>query len=57
MIASIPITLARVFLKMHLRDRQAIVFSLLFPMAFMLALASSNSSFSTEPGAVSSARV
>jgi ABC-2 type transport system permease protein len=30
--------LARFFLKMHLRDRQAIVFSLFFPIAFMLAL-------------------
>ena len=38
MIGSLPITLAKVFLKMHLRDRQAIVFSLIFPIAFMLAL-------------------
>jgi ABC-2 type transport system permease protein len=38
MLSSLPISLARVFLKMHLRDRQAIVFSLLFPIAFMLAL-------------------
>jgi len=30
--------LARIFLKMHLRDRQAIVFSLFFPIAFMVAL-------------------
>lgn len=37
MIGSLPITLARVFLKMHLRDRQAIIFSLFFPIAFMLA--------------------
>jgi ABC-2 type transport system permease protein len=35
---SIPIFLARIFLKMHLRDRQAIIFSLFFPIAFMLAL-------------------
>ena len=35
---SLPLTLARVFLKMHLRDRQAIIFSLFFPIAFMLAL-------------------
>ena len=38
MSGSIPITLARVFLKMHLRDRQAIIFSLFFPIAFMVAL-------------------
>lgn len=38
MFSSVPMTLARVFLKMHLRDRQAIVFSLFFPIAFMLAL-------------------
>ncbi|MEE8528147.1 MAG: ABC transporter permease, partial [Gammaproteobacteria bacterium] len=36
MISSVPITLSRVFLKMHLRDRQAIMFSLFFPIAFML---------------------
>ena len=38
MLSSVPLTLARVFVKMHLRDRQAIVFSLFFPIAFMLAL-------------------
>ena len=38
MSGSIPIFLARVFLKMHLRDRQAIILSLFFPIAFMLAL-------------------
>jgi ABC-2 type transport system permease protein len=38
MFGSLPIILARVFLKMHLRDRQAIIFSLFFPIAFMLAL-------------------
>jgi ABC-2 type transport system permease protein len=37
MFSSLPIILARVFLKMHLRDRQAIIFSLFFPIAFMLA--------------------
>ena len=42
MTGSVPITLARVFLKMHLRDRQAIVFSLLFPMAFILAFGLAN---------------
>ena len=35
--SSVPITLAGVFLKMHLRDRQAIIFSLFFPIAFMMA--------------------
>lgn len=34
----LPLQLARVFLTMHLRDRQAIVFSMFFPIAFMLAL-------------------
>lgn len=37
MIRSSAITLAGVFLKMHLRDRQAIVFSLFFPIALMVA--------------------
>jgi ABC-2 type transport system permease protein len=35
---SLPLVLAKVFLKMHLRDRQAIVFSLFFPILFMLVL-------------------
>ena len=34
----VPFKLARVFLTMHLRDRQAILFSMFFPVAFMLAL-------------------
>ena len=34
---SIALQLARVFLTMHLRDRQAIIFSFFFPVAFMLA--------------------
>ncbi len=38
MFSSLPIILAKVFLKMHLRDRQAIIFSLFFPIMFMLAL-------------------
>ncbi len=38
MLNSRPVILARVFLKMHLRDRQAIIFSLFFPILFMLAL-------------------
>ncbi len=38
MFSSLPIILARVFLKMHMRDRQAIIFSLFFPIMFMLAL-------------------
>ena len=37
MLGSLPVSLAAVFLKMHLRDRQAIAFSLFFPIAFMLA--------------------
>ena len=37
MVSSVPLTLAGIFLKMHLRDRQAIVFSLFFPIAFMMA--------------------
>ena len=38
MFNSLPLILARVFLKMHLRDRQAIIFSLFFPIIFMFAL-------------------
>ena len=38
MFSSLPIILAKVFLKMHMRDRQAIIFSLFFPIMFMLAL-------------------
>lgn len=44
MMGALPITLARVFLKMHLRDRQALMFSLIFPLAFMLALGLSSGS-------------
>lgn len=46
MLSSVPLTLARVFLKMHLRDRQAIVFSLFFPIAFMVAFGISGSTAS-----------
>lgn len=38
MFSSLPIILAKVFLKMHVRDRQAIIFSMFFPIVFMLAL-------------------
>ena len=34
MFRSLPIILAKVFLKMHLRDRQAIIFSLFFSYPF-----------------------
>ncbi|MEE2777408.1 MAG: hypothetical protein VYE73_11695, partial [Acidobacteriota bacterium] len=34
----LPFKLARVFLTMHLRDRQALVFSMFFPIASMVAL-------------------
>ena len=38
MFRTLPMILAKVFLKMHLRDRQAIIFSLFLPILFMLAL-------------------